>query len=75
MDEAKAVYDKLIEIPLFCGVYDAKHGNEHFMYGICTVMEQVANMVSDELLFEYEDLFHLNMTASKQKVKQTERSE
>ena len=69
MTEAKIVYDKLMEIPLFRGVYDAKHGNEHFMYGISTVMECIANLVSEELYDEYNATFHRNMCESEDRAK------
>ena len=30
---------------LFMGFYDAKHGNEDFMYGICTVIEYMEQFI------------------------------
>lgn len=72
MNEARVVYEKLMEVPLFRGVYDAKNGNEHFMYGISTVMEFIAKLVSEELYEEYNDMLHRNMTASEQRTEQTE---
>lgn len=36
------VYEKLRQVPLFTGRFDAKNGNVNFMYGINTVMEVIA---------------------------------
>lgn len=62
---AQIVLDKLKEIDLFCGKYDAKNGGEHYMYGISTVMEVIANYAGDE---EFEDMFLKNMIDSEEKV-------
>lgn len=37
------VYNKLREVPLFTGCFDAKHGDINFMYGISTVMQFIAS--------------------------------
>lgn len=55
---AKIVFNKLKECDLFYGKYDAKHGNEHFMYGVSTVMEAIANYAGDDG-FEEEFLIHM----------------
>lgn len=72
MEEARAVYDRLIEVPMFCGIYDAKNGNEHFMYGIATVMEYIAYLVDEDTYEDYNDMLHRNMTASEERAEQTE---
>lgn len=41
-DAFTLVYNKLREVPLFVGCFDAKNGNVNFMYGIDTVMEFIA---------------------------------
>ena len=61
------VYNELIKNPLLQGNYDAKNGNEHFMYGICTVMEAIANNVSEEKYDEYSTLWVNNMTKSEER--------
>lgn len=63
-DAAVIVLRKLKECPLLCGKYDATHSNEHYMYGISTVMEMIANYAGDD---EFEDMFLKNMTKSEEK--------
>ena len=48
----------------FNGIYDAKNGNEHFMYGIETVVEYLAINISDEYYEEFCDTFTKNMLKS-----------
>lgn len=60
---AKIVLNKLKECDLFYGRYDAKHGNEHFMYGVSTVMEAIANYAGDE---DFEREFSKNMMVSEE---------
>lgn len=62
------VVDGMTECGLFCGRYDAKNGNEHFMYGVSTVMEYLAYLVSDEYGDEFSDTFTKNMIKSEKKV-------
>lgn len=64
----KLVFDDLCQVGLFTGKYDAIHGDEHFMYGISTVMEFVAHGVSDECLDEFSDRFTANMLKSQEAV-------
>ena len=59
----KLVLKDLSDISLFRGVYDAVHGDEHFMYGIQTVMETVAFVAND---LEFIDTFIDNMTYSQE---------
>ena len=69
--EKKKVIDKVVdgmtECGLFCGRYDAKNGNEHFMYGVSTVMEYLAYLVSDEYGDEFSDTFTKNMIKSEKR--------
>lgn len=52
---------------LMVGKYDAKNGEDSFMYGISTVMEWIAHRVSDEVGYEFSDTFTQNMIESKQR--------
>lgn len=63
-DAAQLVLDELMQVPLFCGKYDGKNGNEHFMYGVCTVIENIAYMVSEECHDKFETKFLRNMQES-----------
>lgn len=58
---------------LFRGVYDAKNGNEHFMYGISTAMEFIANQVSEKTYEKFANEFNSNMELSEEKAKEYER--
>lgn len=62
---------EMMECPMFRGVYDAKHGNESFMYGISTVMEYLASRVGDTFYQEVSDVFTHNMVKSQKKVCKT----
>lgn len=61
------VLEDLEKISLLRGVYDAEHGNEHFMYGIATVMEIIANGVSEERYTQFDSMFSNNMAASEER--------
>ena len=63
----KVVFNDLLKCNIFNGIYDAKHGNEHFMYGICCVMEVIATKVSDECHIEFLNTFYQNMIMSESK--------
>lgn len=52
---------------LFKGVYDARHGNSVFMFGIETVMEYIAIRVDDETYEKFSELFTKNMVKSEEK--------
>lgn len=58
----KIVLEDLRQVPLFAGKYDAKNGSEHFMFGILTVMEYIADKAGNK---EYTDMFIDNMNKSK----------
>ena len=59
----KTVLDTLSHVPLFRGVYDAKHGDAEFMCGIQTVMETIAWYADDR---NYGVMFTRNMLGSEQ---------
>lgn len=52
---------------LFKGYYDAKHGNNSFMYGICTVMEFIADKISPEVYDKFSTEFVTNMNKSEER--------
>lgn len=58
----KIVLEDLKQVSLFTGKYDAKNGNEHFMFGILTVMEYIADKAGSK---KYTDMFIDNMNRSK----------
>lgn len=66
------IFNELCKCELFIGKYDAKHGNEHFMYGISTVMECLANMISNEMYDAFNDMFTKNMIESEKKVRESD---
>ncbi len=57
----------LCECGLFVGKYDAKNGNEHFMYGVNTVMESLAYMISEKVGDTYNETFFKNLVNSRKK--------
>ena len=63
----KGIIEEMSEIGIFTGKYDAKNGKEDFMYGISTVMECLAYMVSDEYGDSFSDAFVKNLIDSEQK--------
>lgn len=66
----KGIIEEMREIGMFEGRYDAKSGKEEFMFGIATVMECLAYMVSDEYGDSFSDTFVQNLIASEQKAKE-----
>ena len=64
----KVVYDELIKVPLFRGHYDVRNGSEPYMYGICTVMENIALHVSEECADNFIETFITNMIGSRMNV-------
>ena len=63
----KIVFNELTKNNLFIGNYDARHGNNHFMYGIETVMDAIAANISDEFYDNFDDTFVKNMIKSEEK--------
>lgn len=63
------VYDDMVSKgpKLFKGFYDEKHGNNSFMYGICTVMEFIADKVSPEVCDKFSTEFVTNMNKSEER--------
>lgn len=69
-DAYRIVYNDILNsgCGLLVGEYDAKNGNEKFMYGISTVMEWIAYRVSQEDGNAFSDLFIKNMLKSEKEV-------
>lgn len=63
----KAVYNDLMKVDLFRGHYDARHGNQVYMHGVCTVMENIALHVSEKTANEYTKIFFNNIIGSQKK--------
>lgn len=61
------VLRELMECNMFCGMYDAKNGNSHFMNGIATVMGSIAYHVSDNVGNDFSDFFIKNLLDSEAK--------
>ena len=61
----KKVVDEMSKGGLFCGEYDAKNGDAQFMYGIVTVMEYFAYLISEDYGEEFEKAFFKNLAKSK----------
>lgn len=68
-DAYRIVYNDILNsgCDLLVGKYDAKNGNEKFMYGISTVMEFIAYRVSEADGDAFSDLFIKNMIKSEKK--------
>ncbi len=62
----KRIFTELEKCEILTGKYDARHGSESFMYGINTVMEVLAYMVSDEFGNEFCEKFINNMIKSEE---------
>ena len=60
----KIVYDELTQCPMFCGKYDALHGSEDFMFGICTVMENIVINIDEDTYDEFSTLWVNNSLES-----------
>ena len=69
--EIRQLVSKMMECPMFRGEYDAKHGNESFMYGIATVIEYLASLADDTFCQEISDTFNHNMVKSQEKIHKT----
>ena len=63
----KNIFKELKKCGLFVGKYDAKHGNEHYMYGINSVMECLAYMIDEKYGDNFSKEFVENMLTSEEK--------
>ena len=64
----KIVKDLMGQNGLFRGDYDAENGNEHFMYGISTLLEYIAYSIDENFGNDVESIFLKNMIKSEKKV-------
>lgn len=63
------VFNDLYNCPMFQGKYDAINGNPHFMSGISTVMEVIANRAyDDDFAEEFSNEFTDNILRSRENV-------
>lgn len=72
-DEQKAVVKEVFEemifdIEMFRGRYDAKNGDEHFMFGISTPLTYLAYTIDEEYGKNFDAMFMKNMQKSLDKV-------
>ena len=60
--------DLIKKSPIYLGVYDAYNGDEHFMNGIYSVMEDIMRgaVLSKDTIDMYEDAFFSNMEKSRE---------
>ena len=54
---------------LLVGKYDAKNGNEKYMFGVDTVMEWIAYKVSEAQGDDFSELFTKNMIEGQKKAR------
>jgi len=64
----KIVLDGLKEIPLFCGKYDAVHGDVVFMYGVGEVMGEIAFGAGEAEYSAFLSEFLNNMNESRKEI-------
>lgn len=60
----KDIFDK-IDVGILKGHYDAKHGDDNFMYGIQTAMSFFVYLVSEDFGDEFDENFTKNMLDSR----------
>ena len=69
--EIREAYDEVLKDiisngpKMFLGTYDAVNGNADFMYGICTVMEWIADRAGEDAYNFLSEEFVKNMVKSK----------
>lgn len=61
------IFEELCKCNMFIGEYDAKNGNIDFMYGVGTVMETLACMISGKKADEFSTQFFENMENSEKR--------
>lgn len=64
----KNIFEELKKCDLFVGKYDARRGNENFMFGISSVMECLAYMIDEKYGDDFSHEFNENMLTSEEKV-------
>lgn len=73
-DAYRIVFNDMMnsECGLLVGKYDAKNGDEKFMYGIDVVMEWIAYRASEKQGEEFSAMFFDNIIESQEKVSDKE---
>lgn len=71
-DAYRIVFNDMMnsECGLLVGKYDAKNGDEKFMYGIDIVMEWIAYKASEKQGEEFSTMFFDNMIKSQEKARE-----
>ena len=67
------VFEDLINIPLFKGIYNAKNGKEIYMYGINAVMEYIAYNIDENFGDTFSEIFINNLIASEGRAEKGEK--
>lgn len=67
----KIVFEDIMatDIGLFKGRYDAANGMSEYMNGVWTVMEYIANHISEECCDEFNDMFAKNLVDCEERAK------
>lgn len=60
----RTVLNRLSSIPLFRGRYDAKNGDDNYMYGTMAVMQLIAHEAGRD---DFQDIFVQNLEKSREK--------
>lgn len=66
----KQTIEEMKCIGIFNGLFDAKRGSWEFMHGVAAVMEYLANEVSEDYYYEFQENFWKNFRESLDKASQ-----
>ena len=66
------VFEDLINVPLFKGIYDAKNGKDIYMYGISAVMEYIAYNIDENFGDTFSEIFINNLITSEERAERRE---
>ena len=55
------VFDELVKISTFRGIYDAENGSKEFMHGVASVMECIAYNINADMASAFSASFLNNM--------------
>lgn len=73
-EQEKATLMKILEemqqIGIFSGTFDAKHGSWEFMHGVGTAMTYLAEQISEEYRYNFEEKFFGNFNKSVDKAEE-----
>lgn len=65
----KDLFESMKEVRMFRGLYDAKHGDDHYMYGVMAPMECIAYLLGEDYGDSFSDEFIGNMVKSQERAK------